>query len=105
MKANLLTSAIGRLRFVAFFEGLSLLVLLLIAMPLKYWADMPQAVKVIGMLHGILFIAYVIFVMEVKLAHKWAYGKTFGALVASVIPFGTFYADAKWFKKEQGTNA
>jgi integral membrane protein len=105
MKANLLTSAIGRLRLVAFLEGLSFLVLLLIAMPLKYWADMPQMVKVTGMFHGILFVAYVIFVLEVKLVHKWANKKTFGALVASVIPFGTFYADAKWFKNQQDTNA
>ncbi|CAL1516741.1 DUF3817 domain-containing protein [Chitinophaga sp. MM2321] len=101
MKLNVLTNAIDRLRVTAFLEGMSLLILLGIAMPLKYMADMPQPVRVIGMAHGILFLLYVVLVINVKFAHKWAIGKTLVALCASVIPFGTFYVDAKWLRENK----
>ncbi len=98
---ELLRTSIGRLRIVGFFEGVSFLVLLLIAMPLKYMFDMPAAVKTVGMAHGILFILYIFGVVQVKIERGWNFRKTLIALVASVVPLGTFYADAKLFKPEQ----
>lgn len=86
------------LRLSGLIEGISYLVLLLIAMPLKYWADMPQAVSVVGMAHGVLFVWYVISVLVAKFEFRLSYKITALALLASLIPFGTFYADAKIFK-------
>jgi integral membrane protein len=98
---KLLSTAIGRLRVVGFFEGISFLVLLFIAMPLKYMYDMPDVNKVVGMIHGLLFVLYVFGVIQVRIEYSWNLRKTMIALIASVLPFGTFYADAKLFKSEQ----
>lgn len=92
-------SSIARLRVIAIVEGWSFLILLGIAMPLKYLADMPEAVRIIGMAHGILFIAYILLVVQVKLLHRWSVGKALLAMFASVIPFGTFYVEKKWLRE------
>ncbi len=89
---------ISRLRFLAWFEGMSFLLLIGIGMPLKYIYQIPLPNMIIGMAHGILFIAYCIWVMIVRSEEKWLFKKTFLALVASLLPFGTFVADAKIFK-------
>ena len=86
------------LRLLAFLEGISFVALLGIAMPLKYYYAKPEAVKIIGMAHGVLFILYTINLLIVHLKLRWSYGKTLGAFVAALIPFGTFYADKKWFR-------
>jgi integral membrane protein len=96
---SLLTTSLGRLRIVAFLEGISFLVLLGIAMPLKYMAGMPTAVRIVGMAHGVLFIAYVVFLYLVWDEHRWSFWKAFLAFIASLVPFGTFYADKKWFRQ------
>jgi len=77
-------------------EALSFLVLLCIAMPLKYIWDMPEMVQVIGMAHGILFIMYVIgaYFMHQKL--NWELKTLFVVMVCSVLPFGPFYAERKY---------
>ncbi len=93
-----LSTLMGQLRLVAFLEGLSLVLLLFVAMPLKYLADMPAMVKIVGMAHGLLFVAYVIYVILAKLEFKWTIGKTLLAIILSVVPFGTFWADWKLFK-------
>ena len=67
-------------------------------MPLKYYYDKPEAVKIVGMAHGVLFVLYVINLLIVHLKLRWSYGKTIGAFIAALIPFGTFYADKKWFR-------
>lgn len=85
-------------RRIAFLEGLSLLVLLCIAMPLKYIWEMPEMVQRVGMAHGVLFIAYVILVVLAKVYLNWSNKLTIIAFIASFIPFGTFYVDAKYFK-------
>lgn len=87
-------------RKIAFAEGVSFLVLLGIAMPLKYFADMPMAVRVVGMLHGILFVAFIILAWETMSALNKKFGWFLKAFVASIIPFGTFVLD-KELKKEQ----
>jgi integral membrane protein len=99
MKDNLLTTALGRLRIVAFVEGISFLVLLGIAMPLKYFFDLPQAVRVVGMAHGLLFVLYVLLLIQVAIEYRWSFLKVVLAFLASLIPFGTFYADVKWFRE------
>ena len=87
----------GRLRVVAFLEGVSLLVLLFVAMPLKYLAGQATAVRYVGMAHGLLFVAYVLLVVQVAIGQRWSLGKTALALLASVVPFGTFWADRRLF--------
>ena len=85
-------------RGISFLEGLSYLLLLFIAVPLKYMADMPQFVKALGMPHGLLFIAYIVLAFMVKEDKEWNM-KTLGiVLAASIIPFGTFYIDKKYLK-------
>ena len=85
-------------RIVAFLEGLSYLLLLFIATPIKYIQDNPEYVKMLGMPHGILFILYVILAFVIKPEMKWD-NKIFGiVLVASIIPFGTFYVERKYLK-------
>lgn len=90
----------GRLRIIAFIEGTSFLIILFITMPLKYLLDMPEPNYVLGMMHGIFFILYVIAVVVAKLTWKWPFQTTFLALLASIIPFGTFWADHKIFSRQ-----
>jgi integral membrane protein len=97
----MLSTAIGRLRFIGFFEGTSFLVLLLIAMPLKYWADFPEAVAVVGALHGGLFVLYILAAIWAAIRHRWSILKLGAACVASVLPFGPFILDRKLLKDER----
>jgi integral membrane protein len=90
---------LGWLRVVAFLEGLSFLILLGVAMPLKYLAGQPQWVRGVGMTHGLLFMAYVALVWAVMMEKDWTPGKTMAALVASVLPFGTFWAEFRLFRE------
>lgn len=99
MLVSLLRTSLGRLRAVGFLEGVSFLVLLGIAMPLKYLAGQPEAVRMVGMAHGVLFVLYVLLVIQVAIEHSWTWQKTLLALVVSVLPFGTFWADKKLFRE------
>ncbi|MBO9151981.1 DUF3817 domain-containing protein [Chitinophaga sp. GCM10012297] len=92
--------AIKRLKIIALLEGISFLVLLFIAMPLKYFWDMPGMTKQVGMAHGLLFVLYVILVIEVKIVLDWSFRKTAIALGASLVPFGTFYINDKWIARK-----
>jgi integral membrane protein len=96
----MLKTILGRLRVVAFLEGVSFLVLLGIAMPLKYFAANPEPVRIVGMAHGVLFIAYVFLLIQTKFAYNWTMTRSALAFVASLVPFGTFYADKKWFREK-----
>ncbi|MDL5046645.1 DUF3817 domain-containing protein [Oscillatoria amoena NRMC-F 0135] len=96
----MLKTSLGRLRLIGFAEGISLILLIFVAMPLKYAMGMPQAVEVVGMAHGILFILYVLAAIQVSIDYSWNALKILKVLVASLVPFGTFYADAKIFKAE-----
>ena len=68
----------------------AILVLLFIAMPLKYFMDSPQAVTIVGWIHGVLFVAYMISGLEVRKTYKWPFKKVLTAVAASLIPFGPF---------------
>ena len=95
---KLLKTAMGRLRIVAFLEGCSYL-LLGVTMILKYRYAMPQPNYIVGLAHGLLFVLYVGLVLQVSFLHKWNLLKMFWAFLASLIPFGTFYADKVLFRK------
>ncbi len=101
---GLLATPQGRFRLIAWLEGTSFLVLLGIAMPLKYWAGMPLAVRIVGSAHGLLFVLYVFAVGGEFFAGRWAVPRAFWALVASVLPFGTFVFDAK-LRREEAASA
>lgn len=88
-------------RKIAFAEGVSFLVLLLIAMPLKYIADLPIAVTIVGGIHGLLFIAFIIMAWEVKRESKKDWIWLIKSFIASILPFGTFVMDHKQWKKEE----
>ncbi|AUC21433.1 MULTISPECIES: DUF3817 domain-containing protein [Polaribacter] len=86
-------------RIVSILEGVSYLLLLFIATPIKYLQHDDSYVKMLGMPHGILFMLYVVLAIVIKKEMNWN-NKTLGmVLIASVIPFGTFYVDKKYFKK------
>lgn len=85
-------------RIVALLEGLSYILLLFIATPIKYLGNDPQYVKLLGMPHGLLFIAYLAFAIFLRPDFKWNNKQFFIVLIASVIPFGTFYIDTVYLK-------
>lgn len=85
-------------RIVALLEGVSYILLLFVATPIKYLAQDPQYVKLLGMPHGILFIAYVALAFVFKKDFNWNAKQFSIVLVASIIPFGTFYIDKNYLK-------
>ncbi|NRD23575.1 DUF3817 domain-containing protein [Winogradskyella litoriviva] len=86
-------------RIVAVLEGVSYLLLLFIASPLKWFYDDPQYVKLLGMPHGILFMIYVVIAVLISSEMKWTTRTLWIVLIASVLPFGTFYIDKKYLTK------
>jgi integral membrane protein len=101
----MLTTPLGRFRAVAFLEGVSFLLLLFIAMPLKYGFGMPQFVRVVGMAHGVLVFAYLYVLLMAALEHRWSVGKCATAFVSSLVPGGTFWFDARLRREEQAAAA
>ena len=86
-------------RLVALLEGVSYILLLFVAVPIKYWSGDEQWVKLLGMPHGILFVSYIIFAFLIKENEKWGMKDLGIVLLASILPFGTFYVDWKYLKK------
>lgn len=93
-------TALERFRLIAIAEGISFLVLMFIAMPLKYFAGIPEVVMVVGWIHGILFIAYMIMGLVVRHKYKWKFRKVLIAVVAAFLPFGPFLLDNYLLKPE-----
>jgi len=94
-------TSIGRLRVIGFWEGVSFLVLLGIAMPLKYFAGHPGAVRVVGMAHGVLFLLYVWAAIQAAIDRNWTLRRTLIVLAASLLPAGPFVVDAKILKESE----
>ena len=91
---QLLKTPIGRLRIVGFLEGISMLLLVFVAMPLKYFFRHPELVRIVGSVHGLLFTLFVFITLSVAVAYKWSFSAiTWKVLVACILPFGTFYID------------
>lgn len=98
MEQKLVNTPIGRFRIIAFLEGLSFILILFVTMPLKYLFDMPKPNLIVGMVHGILFMVYLYATFRLKFSMDWNIRLTAKALLASIIPFGTFYMDWKVFR-------
>lgn len=92
-------STVRRFEKIAFLEGISFILLVFIAMPLKYWADFPLAVKYTGWLHGVLFIVYVFTLIQCWVAYNWKFGRVVLFFFASLLPFAPFFVE-RTLKKE-----
>lgn len=97
--ANKPRHPLSRLRMVGLAEGISFLLLLGIAMPLKYLAGMPLAVKYVGWVHGLLFVLYVLALGQATAAQLWSPVKAAALFLAAVLPGGTFVAD-RWLRRQ-----
>ena len=96
----MLNNAFSRFRLVAFLEGCSYL-LLAVTMPLKYNLGMKMPNYIVGMAHGVLFIAYIVLLIQVSVQYKWSFKKIVLSFIAALLPFGTFYAAKKIYPKEK----
>lgn len=97
---KLLCSNLGRLRIIGFLEGVSLLLLLLVAMPLKYIWQEPAFTRLMGTVHGALFLLFVFNTLSVGVEQRWQFRTTtWKVLLACMVPFGTFYIDHKILSK------
>lgn len=96
---HLLRSKTGRLRLIGFLEGISLLLLVFVAVPLKYLAHEPIFTKAIGPVHGALFLLFIFNTLSVGVEQSWKFrDTTWKVLIACIIPFGTFYIDRRILK-------
>lgn len=91
-------SLLNIFRIVAFFEGVSYILLLFLATPIKYFGNDPQYVKMLGMPHGMLFILYIILAYMLKLENVYFKSNFKPIFLAAIIPFGTFILDRKLSK-------
>jgi integral membrane protein len=94
-------SLLSLLRKIGFAEGLSWLLLLGIAMPLKYIGGEPLPVKIVGWIHGLLFIVYLLQLYRVQSAYRWPLKKVFFGCLAAFLPFGTWIFDAQLRKQQE----
>lgn len=83
------------LRHVAIVEAVSFLLLVLIAMPLKYFANLPQAVRIVGMIHGVLFVAFLVAWIWTIIAARWGVGRSALVFVTALLPAGPFFIDRR----------
>src|SRR5688500_15358416 len=99
------TTTFNWFRKIAFAEGVSFLILLFIAMPLKYLANRPMPVTIVGGLHGFLFVAFIIMALITMKGYKKNWVWLIKSFIASIIPFGTFWMDHVQWKKEEAAVA
>ena len=83
------------LRTVALVEAVSFLLLLGVAMPLKYFAGMPGAVKAVGWAHGVLFVAFCLSLLQTVIVARWSIGRAALVFVSSLLPFGPIVIDGR----------
>ncbi len=98
------TDTVRTLRLVGFVEGLSFLVLLFVAMPLKYALHQPLAVRVVGMLHGVLFVAFLLALTRTAVQRRWSLGDALSILVSGLLPFGFLLVERR-LRREIGQTA
>lgn len=94
------TNSVKLLRKVGLLEGVSLLLLLFIAMPLKYIWQQPGAVKIVGWIHGVLFVLFMLLLLRVYDQKSWPFKKLIAGFLAAFLPFGTFVFDRQLKKEE-----
>lgn len=95
------TMVLSYFRVVAILEGISYLLLVAFGMPLKYWAGIREPNLYIGYIHGFLFIAYTLLAVVFWSNQKWGIKELAILILASLLPFGTFYLDAHWLKPRE----
>ncbi len=93
------------LRHTAFAEAISFLILLFVAMPLKYFAGLPIAVKIVGMIHGLLFLVLCWALFRVMTRAKWPLSRGAIIFVAALLPFGPFLVDRRMREYEREFDA
>ncbi len=86
-------NALQSFRLIAFLEGTSFVILLFIAMPLKYLMDLPLAVRIVGGIHGLLFLLFVAALYRAALEHRWPVMRSLAAFGSSLVPFGMLLLD------------
>ena len=91
----MIKNALQKFRFMGFVEGGSLLVLLFLAMPLKYFFGFPEAVSVVGAIHGGLFTLYCLMIAYMTFVAKWPFRFSVAAVAVAFIPFGNFVLDKR----------
>ena len=97
---SVMSTPLARLRVVGLLEGLSFLLLLGVAMPLKYVWGMPEAVRIVGSLHGLLFVLYALAVVHVWIVRRWPIDRAIMAMIAAVLPFGPFVFERSLRREE-----
>ncbi|MBX3020103.1 MAG: DUF3817 domain-containing protein [Bdellovibrionales bacterium] len=85
------------------FEGISVLILFFVAMPLKYMMGLPEAVRWVGMIHGILFLMYIFTAYSISQEENWPGKKLLMCVLLSSLPFGTFYFESRYLKPQTQT--
>ena len=98
---NIHNDLIGNFRIIGFIEGISYLLLLFIAMPLKYMMGIAIVTKIVGMIHGLLFIVFLVILMQAAQKHNFAMKESAIFFIASLIPFGTFFTDRRLRELEE----
>lgn len=95
-----LKTTLGRLRVIGWWEGASFLLLLFVAMPLKYFADQPLAVRYVGMAHGVLFVLFIWAAVQAALVQGWNWKRTGLVMLGAFLPFGPFVVDSRLLRGE-----
>jgi integral membrane protein len=101
-----MNAALTRYRVMAWVVGVLLLVLVFIAMPLKYFADQPALVSVVGMLHGFLYMVYLVTAFDLAIRARWHWLRTVLVLLAGTVPVMSFVAERKvtrWVRADADT--
>ena len=99
-----MTAALVRYRVVAYIVGVLLLVLVGVAMPLKYFADQPTLVAVVGPIHGFVYMVYLVVAFDLAVRAKWTFTRTLLILLAGTIPVMSFVAERKvtsWIRQRR----
>jgi integral membrane protein len=97
-------TSVGRLRTIGLIEGISFLLLLGVAMPLKYLAGMPLAVTWAGWLHGLLFMAFCVALTQAHQEAQWGFGRSAVIFIAALLPFGPFVIDKRLREEDISKN-
>jgi integral membrane protein len=87
--------ALTRYRVMAYVVGVWLVVLVLVAVPLKYLADQPRPVEIVGPVHGFLYMVYLVTVVDLAFRARWSPVRTVLVMLAGTIPFLSFYAERR----------
>jgi integral membrane protein len=88
-------AALTRFRVMAYVVGVMLLLLVFVAMPLKYIADQPRLVEVIGPIHGFLYAVYLLVTLDLSSRLRWRIVRTLLVMLAGTIPFLSFVAERR----------